>query len=191
MEELMSGVVDDAEDAGSSVEEEEEDTEGIDEGFCWRYYAGSEARRREAMNERGNWWYVRHRLCVHLAHADVSVWLAVTRYLKQLFVHPDHLRRGIGSVLVTEGLRRADEGGLTCVLEATAGVRRPSPVKMCLLTGALIYPDLDARQAVRLYEKLGFVEKYTCEVELTREGEGVLVRPGMIREETSTRDGRS
>lgn len=37
---------------------EEEDTEGVDEGFCWQYYAGSEAKRREAMSGKIGWMYV-------------------------------------------------------------------------------------------------------------------------------------
>ena len=57
MEELMKGVVDDEDEAIPSIEEEQEDdTKGVDEGFCWQYYAGSESRRRQAMSGRGRWW---------------------------------------------------------------------------------------------------------------------------------------
>jgi predicted N-acetyltransferase YhbS len=34
-------------------------------------------------------------------------------------VHPDHQRRGVGSVLLEYGVRKADELGIECFVEAT------------------------------------------------------------------------
>ncbi|CED82491.1 GNAT domain [Phaffia rhodozyma] len=75
-------------------------------------------------------------------------------YLEHLYVHRDHQRKGIGKALLEIGMRKADEEGVECYLEAS-------------LTGQ------------PLYERNGFEIKEWVEI---KEGDDYVTRlPAMMR----------
>ncbi|OJD35306.1 gnat family acetyltransferase [Diplodia corticola] len=66
-------------------------------------------------------------------------------YLSLLVTHPDHYRRGAGSMIVRWGTERADRDGLVCILEASEAGRP-------------------------LYKRHGFVERVVTTFDLTKYG---------------------
>merc|ERR1711939_541588 len=123
-EHLLQGVLQDIDDTASSLATVATTSSGQVVGYAkWRLFLRDEESiskepTRKNVEASNNDVIYRFQQGLHAGRLEHTVGEAHIR-LSNLFTHPDYHRKGVGSALLSHGLRIADERGLFTFLEAS------------------------------------------------------------------------